>query len=41
MAFEFPKDTYAGKIVEVTIGAGAKAVKLGGRDRHADVQLRG
>lgn len=30
MAFEFPKDTYAGKIVEVEIGAGDKARKVGG-----------
>jgi len=32
MAFEFPKDSYAGKIVEVSIGAGAKAKKVGGQN---------
>lgn len=32
MAFEFPKDSYAGKIVEVAIGAGAKAKKVGGQN---------
>lgn len=32
MAFEFPKEKYTGKIVEVTIGKGDKAVKLGGQD---------
>ncbi len=32
MAFEFPKESYAGKIVEVTIGAGGKAVKVGGQN---------
>jgi CO dehydrogenase/acetyl-CoA synthase delta subunit len=30
MAFEFPKDSYSGKIVEVTLGAGSKAKKVGG-----------
>ncbi|RME50780.1 MAG: acetyl-CoA decarbonylase/synthase complex subunit delta [Caldilineae bacterium] len=30
MAFEFPKDKYNGKIVEVTIGAGDKARTVGG-----------
>ncbi|GAB4266383.1 MAG: CO dehydrogenase/acetyl-CoA synthase subunit delta [Deferrisomatales bacterium] len=30
MAFEFPKESYSGKIVEVTIGAGDKARKVGG-----------
>ncbi|MDF1552450.1 MAG: acetyl-CoA decarbonylase/synthase complex subunit delta [Deferrisomatales bacterium] len=29
MAFEFPKEKYTGKIIEVTIGTGDKAVKLG------------
>jgi len=32
MAFEFPKDSYAGKIVEVSIGAGGKAKKVGGQN---------
>lgn len=32
MAFEFPKDSYSGKIVEVTLGAGAKAKKAGGQN---------
>ena len=32
MAFEFPKDSYSGKIVEVAIGAGAKAKKVGGQN---------
>ena len=32
MAFQFPKDTYAGKIVEVTIGSGGKAKKVGGQN---------
>ncbi len=32
MAFEFPKESYAGKIVEVTIGAGDKALKVGGQN---------
>ena len=32
MAFQFPTDTYAGKIVEVTLGAGAKAKKVGGQN---------
>ena len=32
MAFEFPKDSYSGKIVEVTLGAGAKAKKVGGQN---------
>ena len=32
MAFEFPKDSYAGKIVEVSIGAGARAKKVGGQN---------
>ena len=31
MAFELPKDSYSGKIVEVTLGAGAKAKKVGGQ----------
>ncbi len=30
MAFEFPKEKYNGKIVEVTIGAGDKALTVGG-----------
>jgi acetyl-CoA decarbonylase/synthase, CODH/ACS complex subunit delta len=32
MAFEFPKDSYSGKIVEVTLGSGAKAKKVGGQN---------
>ncbi len=32
MAFEFPKDSYAGKIVEVNLGAGPKARKVGGQN---------
>lgn len=30
MAYEFPKETYGGKIREITIGAGDKALKIGG-----------
>jgi acetyl-CoA decarbonylase/synthase complex subunit delta len=30
MAFTFPKDTYSGKIVEVSVGAGGKTLKVGG-----------
>lgn len=30
MAFAFPKESYSGKIVEVTLGAGEKARKVGG-----------
>ena len=32
MAFEFPKDSYSGKIVEVTLGAGPNAKKVGGQN---------
>ncbi len=32
MAFELPKDSYSGKIVEVTLGAGPKAKKIGGQN---------
>ena len=32
MAFEIPKQTYSGKIREVTIGAGPKAVTVGGEE---------
>lgn len=30
MAYEFPKETYSGKILEITIGAGDNALKVGG-----------
>ncbi|MBI5446884.1 MAG: acetyl-CoA decarbonylase/synthase complex subunit delta [Deltaproteobacteria bacterium] len=32
MAFELPKDSYSGKIVEVTLGSGPKAKKVGGQN---------
>jgi CO dehydrogenase/acetyl-CoA synthase delta subunit len=32
MAFEFPKDSYSGKIAEVTLGAGPKAKTVGGQN---------
>ncbi len=41
MAFEFPKDTYAGKIVEVGIGAGPKARKVGGQNAMPLCQFEG
>jgi len=31
MAFQFPKDSYSGSILEITIGAGEKAKKVGGQ----------
>ncbi len=31
MAFEFPKDTYAGSIAEIVLGGGGKTVKVGGQ----------
>jgi CO dehydrogenase/acetyl-CoA synthase delta subunit len=31
MAFEFPKDTYAGSIAEVALGGGGKTLKVGGQ----------
>jgi CO dehydrogenase/acetyl-CoA synthase delta subunit len=32
MAFQFPKDTYAGSILEVAVGGGDKALKVGGQN---------
>ena len=34
MAFDIPKQPYSGNIVEVTIGSGPGAVKLGGEDSY-------
>lgn len=31
MAFQFPNDTYSGKILEVALGSGSKAKKVGGQ----------
>jgi len=31
MAFQFPKDSYSGSILEVTLGSGSKAKKVGGQ----------
>ena len=31
MAFQFPKDTYSGSILEVTLGSGSKVKKVGGQ----------
>ena len=35
MAFEIPKTLYSGKIKEVTLGKGDKAVTVGGETRSA------
>ena len=31
MAFEIPKDSYSGSILEVAIGSGSNAAKVGGQ----------